>query len=230
MRSLNMIIRKLWLIVLLPLAASGTAYYISAFLLTPEYEADVRLYVYQSGAEEFVNSDTMITLQYLIKDYGELIKSRAVITSVINNLDLSDADPEALAESISVDLKNGTNMIEIKVRDRSPETAAGIANEISAVFIEEVNRLTGLKNVSILDPAVIPEEPVSPDIVINTLAACLAGMLIALGIVFLLDRFDDSIMNEQDVQKYVNLGVVGVIPKYSHHSGKGAAGHGQIRV
>ena len=42
----------------------------------------------------------------------------------------------------------------------------------------------------------------------------MAGLVISVGIVFLMVLLDNKINNEEDVSKYLDLTVVGVIPEY----------------
>jgi capsular polysaccharide biosynthesis protein len=214
MQSLKVILKKLWLVILLPIIAAGTAYLCSIYLIEPVYEADITLYINNSSLSGSVNSDSMITRQYFVKDYNELIKSRAVILPVITELGLSDISPEQLAKDIAVNSKNNTNLIEIKVKYSNPVQTMQIADTVGNVFIREVSLLIGLNNVSIVDSAILPDKPKSPDIIINALAAVFAGIMSAIGIALLFDYLDKTVKTEKDIEEYLKLKCLGIIPNY----------------
>jgi len=210
---LETIRKRLWLIILLPLAAAATAFLCSNYLLKPVYEANTTLYINNSvsGTAASVNTDDMVARQYLVKDYMELIKSRAVILSVIEALKLSQ-NADELAKKIVVDSKNNTSLIEITVSDQDPQVCMEIANKIGNVMFQKITPLIGFNNVSIVDVAVIPSTPTSPNMKINVCAAFLAALITAFFISFTAEYFDHKIKTQNDVEKYLKLKVLGVVP------------------
>jgi succinoglycan biosynthesis transport protein ExoP len=65
--------------------------------------------------------------------------------------------------------------------------------------------------VSVIDPAVAPDEASSPRVVLNTILAGILGVLLAIGVVFLLDRIDDRVKSAEQVETLTavpNLGTV----------------------
>lgn len=71
----------------------------------------------------------------------------------------------------------------------------------------------GTNNVSIVDPATIPEKPSSPRIGFNLVAAMLAGILIGIGIAFVLEQIDDTIGSPADVPARLGRPLLGTVPK-----------------
>lgn len=67
-------------------------------------------------------------------------------------------------------------------------------------------------NITILDKASVPTEPVSPRPVLNMGLAGVAGLSIALLLVFVRERFDDRIRSPEDVEGKLGAAPLGVIP------------------
>lgn len=72
--------------------------------------------------------------QNLANAYAELVRQRPVIEAVIQRLGLSRA-PDQLANQIGTFIYAGANLLEIRVVDSNPETAALIANTLADELI-----------------------------------------------------------------------------------------------
>lgn len=70
-----------------------------------------------------------------------------------------------------------------------------------------------LASIEIIDQAKVPKNPVSPDILLNVLIGALIGILLGFGLAFLNDRFDHTLKSVEDVERYLNLSVLGSIPR-----------------
>lgn len=211
----QIIMKRLWIIIILPLIAAATSALFSFFVLEPEYESDTTLYIMNSinsQQGQKINLDELVAGQYLVKDYRELMKSRSILTTVISELDLKGLSYDSLAGRISVNSKNDTRLIEIKVDFNDPAKAADIANKLASVFIRKATELMNIENISVVDFAVKPSAPAGPKHAANIAAAFLAGIIAAIAAVFLADYLDNTIKTTEDVEKYLGLNVLSVIP------------------
>jgi capsular exopolysaccharide synthesis family protein len=66
---------------------------------------------------------------------------------------------------------------------------------------------------SVVEPAVAPTAPVSPRPLLNTLVAGLVGLLIAAGVISLVEYFDDTIKDADSVKEVANLNTLGTIAR-----------------
>ena len=74
-------------------------------------------------------------------------------------------------------------------------------------------------NVVQVEPAITPEEPIRPRILMNTaLVAVVEGML-AVGIIFLMEALDDSIKSPEDIIRQLDLPVLGTIMRHETEEG-----------
>ena len=72
----------------------------------------------------------------------------------------------------------------------------------------------GVKNVKIVDYAVLPEKPVSPNMSLNVVVAGILGIIISIFMILLINFIDNTINKEEDIEKYLQLSVLGVVPKF----------------
>ena len=205
--------KRFWIIGLISVIAMVISGVISFFVLSPVYEAKSTLIVNTEKNEEtqMITGDQFSVSQKLAVTYGEIIKSRAVLESVISNLKL-DSEYEDLVEKITVSPVKDTQIISISVQDTNPKKARDIANEIPKVFEKEVKRITKANDIQVIDKAILPENPIKPNKIMNVAIAAVFGMMIGLFVVFLLEYLDNKIKTPQDVEKHLDLPILGVIP------------------
>ena len=71
----------------------------------------------------------------------------------------------------------------------------------------------GTNNVSIVDPAVLPQKPSSPRLLMNLALALLAGTILGAIAAFVLEQMDEAISGPEEIQRILNLPLLGAIPK-----------------
>jgi len=211
---IRIIIKRIWIVITIPIIAAMISAFVVLFLIEPEYEAGITLYVMIKGTNTEVPveyEDIMISEQ-LVKDYRELIRSKSVTKGIISRLNITDISSNELANKISVDLKKDRRILEIKVKDQDAERAKILADAAGVVFIEKVEELMESVKIEVVDEAEIPEKPNEPKLIIFISAAILAGLLFAICLIFLMEYMNDTIRTVEDVEKNLGLTVLGTIP------------------
>jgi len=81
-------------------------------------------------------------------------------------------------------------------------------------------RVTGQRtsNIRIVDKALVPNSPVSPNVMKNIMFALLWGLFLGLGLAFAVEFMDTSLKSPEDVEKLTGLPSLGLIPSYSSSS------------
>lgn len=79
-------------------------------------------------------------------------------------------------------------------------------------------RLQNTPNIVQIEPAAIPFEPIRPRPLQNTLLAGTMGLMLAVGIVFLVEYLDDTIKTMDDVERILQVPVIGYIAEIQHNS------------
>lgn len=198
-----------WKMILLSTILMGAIVYVgSKYLITPQYESTSQLYVLSNST-----SITMADLQLgstLTDDYMVLINSRPVLEQVISNLKLDESYGTLMGKIM---LENPTNsrILKITVRDSSPKEAKKIADELACVASAYIAEKMDQDPPSILQYGYADGGPVSPNIWGNTMKGALVGACLAIGMAFLIDMLNDTIMDADDVEKKLGLNLLGTL-------------------
>ncbi|MED0656393.1 Wzz/FepE/Etk N-terminal domain-containing protein [Anoxybacillus ayderensis] len=220
LRELFQTLRKrMWLIIVMTVVATMTSGIVSYFMLTPIYQASTQLLVNQAKSEQPIyNISEIQTNLQLINTYNVIMKSPAILDIVKDELDL-DMPIEQLNKKINVTSEKDSQVVNVTVEDPDPYMAADIANTVASVFQREIVKIMNVDNVNILAKAEVKEQPVpvKPKPLLNMAIAFVVGMMTGVGLAFLLEYLDNTIKNEQDVEKLLELPVLGAVTVIDDH-------------
>ncbi len=206
----HLIKSRLWIIVLTGLVFAMAAGVYSKFMLTPIYTSKTQLYILSKSTSITSLADIQIGTQ-LTQDYMVLVKSRPVVNRVIENTYLNISYEEMLGR-VSVSNPSNTRILEIKVEHPNPYLAKRIADEFANVSTEQINKIMSMEKPTIVDEGNLPLYPSRPNVMKNTVLGGLIGGLLAGGIIVALYMMDDTIKGSDDVEKYLELSTLGLIP------------------
>jgi capsular polysaccharide biosynthesis protein len=214
-------IKKHWLmIVAIPLIAAVISGLVSFFVIKPVYQASTTLIVGKKSSDlpvqqagQILDYDVLLANQQLAKTYGAIAKSRTVEDNVITELNLPITN-EMLDRKISVVPVKDTEILAITVEDTNPEQAAQIANAMANQFSKAVIDIKKVDSVSIVDKAIAPKNPIKPKKILNVLIAFVVGLMVSVGLTFLLEYLDNTIKTTRDAECILGLPVLGMIPRY----------------
>ena len=208
--------KKLWIIVTSALVCGLISGLVSFFFFFLIYQANTSLIVNKevgNKVTEMTTTDDLNYVQKLAITYGEIIKSRAVITPTIEKLDLN-MTYEALASAVSVTNVSDTQIIKISVQHENPKVAMKICNTIPSIFSEEVQRIVKASGVEVIDKAILPTNPIKPNKKMNVLIAMVLGVMVSVFIIFLIEALNTKIKEPKDIEEKLGIPVFGVVPKY----------------
>lgn len=209
--------KRLRLIVLITVLAALLSGLVSFFILTPIYQASTQLLVNQSKNDQqmYDFNQVQANLQ-LVNTYSVIIKSPAVLEKVIKELKL-DMTTDTLNQKITVDSEQNSQVLNVSVQDPDPDKAVLIANKIAEVFKQEIVKIMNVDNVSILSKADLGKDmtPVKPKPLLNIAIAVVVGLMAGVGLAFLLEYLDNTIKNEQDIEKRLELPILGMVTTIS---------------
>ncbi|WP_404427748.1 capsular biosynthesis protein [Ureibacillus chungkukjangi] len=189
---------------------------INYYLLPDIYEAHTQILVNQksTGQESDTWSRNESDLQ-LIDTYNVIIKSPAILDRVVDGLDMK-MNSEELANKITVSHQENSKVVNIIVEDPDSKQVVKIANNVATVFKEEITSLMDVDNINILSPAIEREnpKPIKPRKILNVAIAAVVSLLSAIGLSFLIEIFDTTIKNENDIETISNIPIIGFISPF----------------
>lgn len=164
------------------------------------------------GSNEKVNQNDVSLNNNLVTTYSEIIKSRKVLTKVINNLKL-EYSVEELSNHITVGTKTDTQIITVTVSDKDPKKSKDIADEVSEVFAKEIKAIYRLDNVAIIDYAVLAEKPYNITYLKDNVIYFAIGLVLSCAVIFIMFYFDTTIKSTESIEEKLGLNVLGVVPE-----------------
>ena len=206
-------VKKRWkIIALTTVLATLVSGIFSFFVISPTYEASTKIFIGKEGAEsEGYNSSDVSMYQNLIKTYSELIKTKDLVNKAIDNSEY-DLSVNNVLNGITVNTLTGTQILQISYQSKSPSIAKNMLESITNEFITKAEELVPNGNVKILESVEIPKNPVAPNKTMNIAIAFILGMMVGFGIVFLLEYLDNTYKNKEQLEKDLDIPVLGVIP------------------
>jgi len=203
--------KRIWIILASFAVCAVVGFLFTTLFVSPKYTASTRMYVLNRSNGESVNSSDYQISNYMVSDYTVLITGRNVTDEVISRLNL-DMSSDELANAITVSSPTNTRILQIDVTAESSLLAADIANTVREVAALQIKEIMAVDAVNLVYAAEVPRAPASPNVLKNTVLAAAVGLVAAIGVLVLICILDDSIRTEEDVEKYLGLSVLGVIP------------------
>lgn len=210
------VLRKSWWVIAMGLLAGfglAFSYNVSS---TPIYESQTRLFVSTISAgntTELLQSTSFG--QQRVRSYADVVSSPLVLQPVIDDLGL-DVTPSDLARQIAVEVPLNTVIIAITVANPDPLLAQEIGLRIGEELQEVVSTLEPSQlneaapvKLSVIQPANTPVAPSYPQVVQNLAIGAVAGLLLALSLVFLLEALDTRVRNEDSLSAVYEAPVLG---------------------
>lgn len=209
---LHVLRRRLWIIVLVAAICTLAAVGFS-FLKTPVYEASISVLV---GQDQGVVSDNPAEAQGLsqvTQTIAELAQTRTIANVVIEEMDLS-VTPEQFLGNMTVEQTPETQVVQISYTDPDPDRAASIANNTGEALSEQVSEVSAEANAvtaTVWERAATPESPASPEPLRNGALALVFGLMLGLGLAFLLEHLDDSWRSPEEAEMVSGVPTFGAI-------------------
>ena len=210
LKRLNSILRKniLTIIILILIFAIGGCIYSFNFVV-PKYKSTstVLLVSNETNKKNASVTQSDVTLnKSLLTTYGNIITSKNVLSKVKENLQLN-ITVEELSKNISIKEIEDTQLIKINITDRDASQAQRICREINNVFIYNI------ENVTVVDEASLEEKPYNINHIKDIIIALTIGIAVSGFFVFITYALDTTVKIEQDIEDYVELKVIGTVPK-----------------
>lgn len=203
---------KLAVIILIAVLGAAVAFTYTKFMVAPSYQSVTQVYVTNnSSSTEQINVNELQAGSYLTKDYRVVIKSTPVLEQVQSNLKLN-MSVEELAGKISVEIPIDTRILRISVVDSDPFTAKNIADAVREASKNRIMEVMGIEKVSTIEEGNLPDKPIGPNMKRNVLLGFMLGLIIAAAVVIIRFMLDDTIKVQEDVEKYLGISVLGLIP------------------
>lgn len=193
---------------------------LSFFVIKPKYEVTTKLFIgkeiNQSQKQQYDNNDVMM-YQKLLTTYAEVIQTDDLIQRGLNkghlNLEVKD-----IKSGLKVTPRADTQILEISYTGTDKLQGVNIVKDITDEFVKESKKLIPNGNIQVIEQAKMPENPVSPNKKLNILIAFVLGIMVSVGLSLLLEFMDNTYKSKEDVENYLDIPVIGVIPEFDEEN------------
>lgn len=212
---------KLWIILLSGIVLGIAAYFYTSVMITPQYASDGTVYILtRSNSNQQVTTGDLNMSAQLTSDFEELIISHTVLDEVIEQIDYEGLTFGSLKNKITVTNRTDTRILQITVTDPDPLMAKAIVDKVIEISSEKIKSIMDIEAVNLVDEGTLNSTPVSTSYKKNVLIGVLIGIVITSAIVIVMYLLDDKIHTGEDIEKYLGLSVLGVIPEVSNEKKK----------
>lgn len=214
MQMVRFLLKKLWIILIVTVIFAVVGHVISQTMTVPQYKSHSRIYVYQKPAENdeaSVDYNGIVIASQLANDCEVLITGINVTQEVVDQLGLS-VSPSYISDRITVSSEKNTRIIQIEYTDTDPQRAAAILNTILEVATVQIKTIVNADVVSIVYEAQVPAAPMATTVDRDTILAAAIGALLSIGVLVIVFLMDDTIRNEDDVDRYLGLSTLSAVP------------------
>ena len=192
-------------------------YFFEAFFVTPQYTSSTTILVLAKEDSSRIDSSILSASSQLTNDYVQLITVRDVTEKAIRDLGLTDEDGNmmkhgALKDKLSVSRIPDTRMITIKASDPDPNIAHDIVEKVRDIAREHIKAVVDAEAVNVVEQANVPAAPSSPHKLRDAAIGGLVGAVVVSAVVIVAHLMDNTIKTSDDVEKYLGITVLGVIP------------------
>jgi capsular polysaccharide biosynthesis protein len=212
-REILKILRKRILIVLIiPIVFSIIGGALKYHSYQPVYEARVSLI---AGVNENykINPSETFLYQSIINTFIQIARSSGVAEKAAQKLNDGTSAGE-LQGGINIVSQADTQILIMSFMSNDPKDAVNKVQIMSQAFIEESNRMLTNGKLQIMDGAKLPFSPINSRGLRDIVIPFLVGLIISIGIALFMEMFDNTIKDEEDVEKYLGIPVMGIIPKH----------------
>lgn len=205
-------LKRWYIIVICFLVATGSSFAINQYYLKPVYKAQATLFL---GKE----SDKLSSLSFadiqlnnqLVTDYRELLKSNLVAKNINEKLGVNIA---MFKNNVNVQTVKDSRIFSISYEDTNPKLATDVVNELALVIKQMASDIIEVKNVKIIDIANEPTVPIKPNKTKNIGMGAILGLISGAALIFISSIIDHTFKRTEEVERRLNLNVIGAIPKF----------------
>lgn len=209
---LSVVISKLAIIIIVGVIFGLATFVYTKFFVRPIYVSQASLYVLnkQNTNSTTTYSDLQTSTQ-LTQDYMVLVKSRTVLEKVISELGINMSYGE-LYQMITVTNKTNTRILDISVAGHDQYQVKEIAEKVAVVSGDSICSIMQIEKCEVFDHAVVPTAPSAPNVMRNVLIVGMLGVILTIAIVVVRFLLNDTITTSEDVERYLGLSTLALIP------------------
>ena len=220
----------IWWIVAAAVVGAVLTFTYTKFAVAKQYQSNISMYVKnsdeQNNQQQGLNNNDLYVSKSLVSTYIVILSNDAAMDEVGDRLSKKYSEEE-LSEYFTV--KNGkitdsslrscysmkavdeTEVLEITATTKNAKLSADLCNIMADVAPEFLIRVVGAGSVEKIGNAKIYDDAVSPNIPKNTAIGFLAGLMLAVLVILLIDFFDNTVKDTAELTEKYKKPIIGEI-------------------
>lgn len=242
---INILLSRIKLIILITVLCTAGAFCFAKFVMPLEYTSSVKIYVKNSTANSDnvgINYSDLTAAKSLAETYIVILDDNVVYEyaaeRLIEDYDIDDLKgyfnvrqdeeknyyirPQEIKSLVSMSAVNNTEVIQITCTSEVPGFSADICTYISEFAPDHLKRVTQAGSVEPVSDAEVPAFPSGPNVKLITLLGFIAGLVVSVILVFIMNTFDNAVAGGEDIKARFDIPVLAEIPDiYMDEKGAG---------
>ena len=215
LKEIITIVRKRFLfLTVLTLAGLILLYLISQYVMRPTYTASVQMYVISDNTAYSTDLNELYYAQKVVNTYITFLQTDAFYQRIAGASKLGYTS-EQLKKMTSITLVNNTEIFRISVSSHKAEDSYALVTAMQQIAPELIQSIKNSAKISVVDQPNVPKEPSGPKVWFNTAVGGIAGLLLAVVIIFLWEILNTKIKNKEELLAKYHRPILGEIPNYS---------------
>ena len=206
----HLLLHNYKLIVILTALGLALAFLFTTIFIEPTYLSSSTVFIQPTVKDNQVVAQDLATNQKLTMTYTEIAKTNTVLSQVVPYF-LNDLSKEDIKDSLSIKSVGDTQIISVSATTTDPELSADLVNRVVSVFIDEVNEIMEISNLTVIDTALPNMNKVAPNRTLNTAIGGVLGGMLSVAIIFLRMMLNRTIKTRSEAERLLNLPVLGEI-------------------
>lgn len=206
------VLRKRWRIILFFTLIGLCAFYIgNRFIRTSTYTSSVQLYVIPGDAENYGDLNGLNYAQKVVTTYINFLKTNVFFQRVVEDTSLN-YEVSDLKRNTQIYALGNTEIFEMKITTHSQEDTYYLAEAMERIAPRMIKSIKPSAELRVVDPVLYPAQPSGPNLLLNTVAGGLLGVLIAVSASLIWEIFDVKVKNKDELIKKYEKPILGEIP------------------
>lgn len=217
----QLIFKQIWIIVLCVIVIGLGTGVITVYCIQPKYQSSISFLVVYATPGNVSGSTANSDLTYsrnVVSNCVEILDTGNFYKELQDNMEIEVGVTE-LSNAISYAVTSDTPVIRITATTDSAEKSLVIAEKIGDIMADYVmekypqpgeNRM----GINVIDSPVLASAQSSPNVALNLFISFVAGAILGVMLVLIVDRFDTRIKGEKDITDKYNLPILGTIPAF----------------
>lgn len=205
------LLKKRWYVIfLVTVLAAGGMFSYSKFFTVPTYNSYSKIFIGNTEDGEIYTDKDLSKYKTLMETFIELMKTPDFIDDVIKNQGLNISAGEVLG---GLSITQSNQFLQVTYTSSDSAKVKPVIDAVVNEFVEYSQRLVPNGNVQVVQKAKIPMVPNNLNYKKNTILGLIIGIITSLGIIFIMDLFDNTIKSSSELENLLKIPVVGQIPK-----------------